>query len=66
MKQKKAMAGVAWFLIVGATGVATGALQSPNAIVLLVGLAVVPVGLMYALWRPASQTMSESIQNARR
>ena len=54
-----------WVMVVFLAGIATGVSTVPGWAV-LVGLALTPVLVTYHLWNPPRQTMSQSIQDARR
>ena len=54
-----------WVLAIGAAGV-TGGATSPAAWMTLAVLVLVPLVVMWRLWTPPAQTLSESIHDARR
>ena len=56
---------VLWFLLALALGFAFN-VTSPTAWAVLAGLAVIPPVVMRRFWMPPPQTLSESIQEARR
>ena len=61
----KAVIATVWVFAVGITAMA-GSFQSLRAWTVLVGVAVVPPLVMTWRWNHPAQTMSESIQEARR
>jgi hypothetical protein len=65
LRNLKKLLGAGWALTVLAIGATVG-LSSVAGTALLVGFALIPPSLMLALWKDPTQTMSESIQRARR
>jgi hypothetical protein len=65
LRNIKMVLGPSWALIVLAIGVTFG-LSAVATTAFLIGVAVVPPVLILALWNDPPQTMSESIQRARR
>jgi hypothetical protein len=66
MTYLKAMIAAAWILMVSAVVIPAGGLQSANTPALLVGLAVVPVLVMFALWRTPRTAAALRRHEARR
>lgn len=62
---KKATVTVLWVLVMAAVGL-TGGVTSVRGWVLLTSLALLPPILLLRLWNEPAQTMSESINAARR
>lgn len=65
LRSIKAIVAMLWVAAVCAAAIA-GSVQSVSGWTLLAGVAVVPPLVMMWLWNDPAQTMSESIQQARR
>jgi hypothetical protein len=66
LKNMKVIIAAAYVVMVVVAGLVSG-VTSPSGWTVLTALALLPAGAMLTLWHdPAQQTMSESIQQARR
>ena len=65
LRQMKMLLSAGWLLTALVISATTG-VNSVGAVVLLMGLGLVPSVLMLVLWKDPPQTLSESIQAARR
>jgi len=65
LKNIKGTIAAAYVVTVVLAGV-VGGLKSPTGWTALTALALLPAGAMLTLWRAPTQTLSESIQQARR
>lgn len=64
-RQVKSMIAAVWILAAGMTGVLAG-VTSVGAVSLLIVVGLLPPLIMLFRWRDPPQTLSESIQEARR
>lgn len=65
LHQIKTIVGTLWIVAAGAISVGGNGLTTSRAL-LFVGLGLVPPVVMLLLWNPPPQTLSESIDDARR
>ena len=65
LKNIKVTIAVTYVVTVALAGVA-GGLRSPSGWTALTALALLPAGALLTLWRDPTQTLSESIRQARR
>lgn len=65
LEQTKVALAAAWILVIGTVGVVAGATSSGARLLLAAFALVLPLGILL-FWHAPSQSLSETIQRARR